>query len=78
MATIYTVITYRVFGGIENVENFLEADAAYKYFFNWANSSNTENLTFSDVNTALEWFRTNEEELDYTIDFCKNIVLEDK
>ena len=74
MTTIYTVIVYRVFGGIENVENFLEADAAYKYFFNWANNNNTENLTFNDVNTALEWFGANEEELDYTIGFCENMV----
>ena len=74
MTTIYTVIEYRVFGGIENVENFLEADDAYKYFFNWANNNNTENLTFDDVNAALEWFRSNEEELDYTIDFCENMV----
>lgn len=66
---IYTVIIYAVFGGIDSVESFISETSAYKYFFDWANSNNTENLVFDDVSEALEWFRCNETELDYTIDF---------
>lgn len=66
---IYTVIIYAVFGGIDSVESFVSETSAYKYFFDWANSNNTENLVFDDVSEALEWFRRNETELDYTIDF---------
>ena len=66
---IYTVIVYLVFGGIDSVESFTSETSAYKHFFDWANKNNTENLVFDDVSKALEWFRNNEEQIDYTIDF---------
>ena len=71
---IYTVIVYAVFGGIDNVESFSSETDAYKYFFDWANNNNTENLVFDDVSKALEWFRNNESELDYTIDFFEHKI----
>jgi len=71
---IYTVIIYAVFGGIDSVESFNSETSAYKYFFDWVNENNTENLVFDDVSKALEWFRSNEEKLDYTIDFFEHSI----
>lgn len=71
---IYTVIVYAVFGGIDSVESFSSKADAYKYFFDWANNNNTKDLIFDDVLEALEWFRDNEEYLDYTIDFFEHKI----
>jgi len=71
---LYTIVVYAVFGGIDSLESFTSEKNAYKYFFDWANENNTENLVFDDVSKALEWFRSNEEELDYTIDFFEHSI----
>jgi DNA-directed RNA polymerase subunit M/transcription elongation factor TFIIS len=63
--TVYTVIIQLVFGGVEEIYTFSKEEEANSFIVDWANN-NSEN-EFKNAYDALEWFRLQDAEVDYTI-----------
>jgi len=71
---IHTVVIYAVLGEIESVESFTSNEEAHRYLLNWANKNNRDGLTFNSTSEALDWFRNNEEDIDYTIELFEHTL----
>lgn len=66
---LYTVVIFQVFGGVEEVYTFYDKSLADGFVLNWCNGGNTqeESLEFASAEEGLEWFKNNQEKVDFTI-----------
>lgn len=64
---IFVVIISLVFGGVDLISAFATEEEANHYIIKWANDNNSYDITFKTAFEALEWFRINEEKIEYTI-----------
>jgi hypothetical protein len=76
ISTVYTVITYAVFGSVETTEAFYAKEDAEQYVLDWANKNADE--TFSSCDEALDWFSANDENVDTSIQLEETLVYGNK
>ena len=71
---IYIVIILLVFGGVDSVETFATEKEANSRIVEWANENNSDDISFETAFDALEWFRMNDEKVDYIIQLHTNTI----
>ncbi|MFA6395886.1 MAG: hypothetical protein WCW84_07955 [Sulfurimonas sp.] len=67
VSTIFTVITYQVFGGIETVKAFYDKGDAEKCVIAWANNNSYPDAEFISSDEAIDWFVDSDETLETSI-----------
>lgn len=76
ISTVYTVITYAVFGSVQTTEAFYVKEDAEQCVLDWANKNSDE--TFSSCDEALDWFSANEEDVDVSVQLEETLVYGNK
>ncbi len=76
ISTVYTVITYAVFGSVKTTEAFYAKEDAEQCVLDWANKNADE--TFSSCDEALDWFSANDENVDTSIQLEETLVYGNK
>lgn len=68
MKTIYSAITYNIFGSIDDLKTFESKTLADAFVIEWANKNCPFSKKFSTSEAAISWFTNNDEEIEMSID----------
>lgn len=64
MKTMYIVIIMKVFGGVEEVHDFGDKVSANEFILGWCNGGDEK---FTTAEEGLDWFRDNQDKVDFAI-----------
>lgn len=64
MKTIYTVVIYLVFGGVDRVIPYEDKAEMEEFILEWVNANAPEGISFSDVDEGIEWFEQNSDQVE--------------
>lgn len=70
--SIYTVAIVAVFGGIESLHPFTQKSQAEDFVKEWAKDNHPKNKEFKNADDAIEWFKNNDDKVDFTIELHMN------
>ena len=67
ISTVYTVITYAVFGTIQTTVAFYSKEDAEKNVIDWANDNSYKGAAFTSADEAINWFVDADEDIEVSI-----------
>ena len=74
-STVYTVITYQVFGAIETVDTFSSKEDAEANVVEWANENSYDGAAFTSADEATDWFVDSDENVNVLIRLFETTVI---